>query len=170
LEADGLLEAARRMAVAARTAPKAKGRDYIVTLLLLDSDMEPLIKEMEAWGNAKGSATFLRDAATLQKVAAVLLIGTKLARMDLAGCGFCGFPDCAANEKAGATCAFNAGDLGIAIGSAAATAADMRVDTRVLFSAGRAALNLKLLGNDVKLAYGFPISATGKNPWFDRQK
>ena len=33
-------------------------------------------------------------------------------------------------------CAINSVDLGIAIGSACATAADLRVDTRVMFSAG----------------------------------
>ena len=58
----------------------------------------------------------------------------------------------------------------IALGSAAATAADCRMDSRILFSAGRAALSLGLMGENVKLIYGLPLAVTGKSPFFDRKK
>ena len=60
-------------------------------------------------------------------------------------------------------------DVGIALGSAAAMAADCRVDSRILFSAGRAALSKGLLGENVRQAYGLPIAISGKSPFFDRK-
>jgi len=60
-------------------------------------------------------------------------------------------------------------DLGIAIGSAVSIAADLRVDNRVMYSVGKAALNVGILGDDVKIAYGIPLSISGKNPFFDRR-
>ncbi|MGO8930287.1 MAG: DUF2148 domain-containing protein [Limisphaerales bacterium] len=60
-------------------------------------------------------------------------------------------------------------DLGIAAGSAASIAADARVDTRLMFSVGKAILALGLLGRRVKLALGIPVSITRKSPFFDRK-
>ncbi len=65
-------------------------------------------------------------------------------------------------------CAVNSVDLGIAIGSMVATAADLRVDTRVMFSVGWAAMHLNWLPG-CQAAYGVPVSASSKNPFFDRQ-
>ena len=69
---------------------------------------------------------------------------------------------------AGGTCSFNAGDLGIAVGSAAGLAADLRIDNRIMYTAGKAAIELGMLGEDVQIAYGIPLAAKGKNPFFDR--
>jgi uncharacterized ferredoxin-like protein len=38
-----------------------------------------------------------------------------------------------------------------------------------MYSIGKAALALGLLGKDAALAIGIPLSATGKNPYFDRK-
>ena len=65
-------------------------------------------------------------------------------------------------------CAINSVDVGIAIGSACAMAADCRVDTRVMFSAGYAAQRLGWLG-ECKQVYAILISASSKNPFFDRK-
>jgi uncharacterized ferredoxin-like protein len=170
LEAQGVLEVARLMCMAARTAPKARGRDCLVTLLLTEQDMQPLIAEMKRLYAETSSGVFQRDAETLQKVPALLLLGTKVEQLGLAACGFCGFKDCDENRAHNGICAFNTGDLGIALGSAVSVAADHRVDTRILFSAGRAALNLHLLGKEVMIAYGIPLSVSAKNPFFDRKK
>ena len=70
--------------------------------------------------------------------------------------------------KAG-LCAWDAMDVGIAIGSSAAAAADARVDNRVMFSVGRAARSLGLLGASVTLVLGIPLSVSGKSPFFDRK-
>ena len=58
-------------------------------------------------------------------------------------------------------------DLGIALGSAVKTASILNVDNRIMFSAGVAAVKLRLIDADV--AMGVPLSATGKNPYFDRK-
>ena len=84
-------------------------------------------------------------------------------------CGFCGFKDCAELQKAGGVCSFNSADLGIATGSLVALAADMRIDNRIMYSAGKAAVELQLLGKDVPLVYGVPLSSSGKSPFFDRK-
>jgi uncharacterized ferredoxin-like protein len=59
-------------------------------------------------------------------------------------------------------------DLGIAIGSAVSVAADHRVDNRVMYSIGKAAKELKLLGEEASIIFGIPLSASGKSPFFDR--
>ena len=47
-------------------------------------------------------------------------------------------------------------------------AADKRVDNRVMFSAGAAALELGWLGQ-AGIAMGIPLSARGKSIYFDRR-
>lgn len=49
----------------------------------------------------------------------------------------------------GGHCAYDDIDLGVAVGSAVSVAADLRIDNRVLFTAGVAAVQLQLLGEDV---------------------
>jgi uncharacterized ferredoxin-like protein len=59
-------------------------------------------------------------------------------------------------------------DLGIAVDSAAATAMDFRIDNRVLFAAGKAALKLKWFSDDVKICFGITLSTTDKSIFFNR--
>lgn len=54
------------------------------------------------------------------------------------------------------------------MGSAVALAADRRIDNRVMFTAGKAAANLNLLGKK-KIIFGIPLSVSGKSPFFDRK-
>jgi uncharacterized ferredoxin-like protein len=61
---------------------------------------------------------------------------------------------------------FQLTDLGIALGSAAKTAGILNIDNRIMYTIGAAARRLKLLGSDVIM--GFPLSVTGKSPYFDR--
>ena len=97
----------------------------------------------------------------------VLLIGTREQAQGL-NCGHCGFPTCT-GRAAGVPCALNTVDVGIAVGSACATAADFRVDTRVMFSAGLAAQRLGMLPEGSKMVLAIPVSASSKNPFFDRK-
>jgi uncharacterized ferredoxin-like protein len=98
----------------------------------------------------------------------VVLIGTRKEPLQLPACGYCGFDGCNAMLNAGGTCFFNSGDLGVAVGSAVSLAADLRVDNRIMYTAGKAAIELGILGDDVLIAYAIPLSAKGKNPFFDR--
>jgi len=99
-----------------------------------------------------------------------VLIGTKIQTAGLLKCGMCGFANCEEKNKYKNTpCVFNTGDLGIAIGSAISIAMNHRVDNRIMYTVGQAAFELKILGLDVPIIYGIPLSATAKNPFFDRK-
>jgi uncharacterized ferredoxin-like protein len=132
--------------------------------------IDALSSKMKEIGEKSGAQHFTRDAESLKGVKVVVLLGTRIESTNVKGCDYCGFNGCAEREKnLPAICAFNAGDLGIAIGSALSVAADHRVDNRIMHSIGKAAIELKLLGDDIKIAYGIPLTATSKNPFFDRK-
>ena len=161
-----VLNVARQMMTAARTAPKGKGVDIIEVALVTDEDIKKLSEQLISLSEEKGMKFFLRDADNILSAECVLLIGTRELAQGL-NCGHCGFPTCA-ERSAGVPCAINSVDVGIAIGSACAMAADYRVDTRVMFSAGLAAQRLDIL-KGCKQVFAIPVSASSKNPFFDRK-
>ena len=161
-----VLQIGKQMMVAARTAPKAKGVDIIEAALITDEDIQCLSEEMRAVCEENGFKFFLRDADNIMEAECVLLIGTQELPHGL-NCGHCGFSTCEGKPFA-VPCAINSVDLGIAIGSACATAADWRLDTRVMFSAGLAAQRLGIL-DGCKCVMAIPVSAASKNPFFDRK-
>lgn len=168
-ERNGIMAAANLMCVAARTAPKAKGIDNIVTIILTDNEIKELSEKMvEIANTGYRTNTFLRDSECIKKATAVVLIGTKISSIGL-DCGFCRFESCKKCEELKGICAYNSGDLGIAIGSAVSVAADNRIDNRIMYTAGYAAVKNKILGEDVKIAFGIPLSASGKNIFFERK-
>jgi uncharacterized ferredoxin-like protein len=154
------------MMIAARTAPKGKGIDIIELAMVTDDDINRLSEEMIKVSEETGMKFFLRDADNILQAEAVMLLGTRQQVQGL-NCGHCGFPTCEGKPLA-VPCAINSVDLGIAIGSACATAADWRLDTRVMFSAGLAAQRLGFL-EDCKCVMAIPVSAASKNPFFDRK-
>ena len=161
-----VLNIARQMMTAARTAPKGKGVDIIEIALVTDEDIKRLSQKMISLSEEKGMKFFLRDADNILSAECVLLIGTNELAQGL-NCGHCGYPTC--DERPfGVPCIINTVDVGIAIGSACATAADHRVDTRVMFSAGLAAQRLDIL-KGCKQVFAIPVSASSKNPFFDRK-
>ena len=170
MEMRAVLDAAARICAAARTAPKAKGEDYIATLVLTDNDKDALADAMERCGEKMGAKFFIRDAGNVRTAQAIVLIGAKEGQRGLNEmCRYCHKENCADCNQTNSLCAMDAVDVGIALGSAAATAADLRMDSRILFSAGRAAIEEKLMGEDVTLVFGLPISVSGKSPFFDRK-
>ena len=161
-----ILNVARQMMTASRTAPKGKGIDIIEVALVTGEDIKILSDKMIAMVEEHGMKFFLRDADNILSAECIVLIGTREQAQGL-NCGHCGYATCAARAE-GVPCALNSIDVGIAIGSACATAADMRVDTRVMFSAGLAAQQLNWL-KDCKMVMAIPVSASSKNPFFDRK-
>ena len=161
-----VLSIGRQMMTAARTAPKAKGVDIIEVAMVTDEDIHRLSEEMRAICEENGFKFFLRDADNIQSAECVILIGTRELAQGL-NCGHCGFSTCAERPE-GVPCALNSVDVGIAIGSACSTAADHRVDTRVMFSAGLAAQRLNML-EGCRQVFAIPVSASSKNPFFDRK-
>lgn len=161
------LRIAAQMMTAARTSPKGKGIDALEIMTVTDEDIERLADATRAVGEERGLGFFLRDAENIRHAEAVVLIGSRTKPQGL-NCGYCGAGTCEAKLKnPEMPCALNTVDLGIALGSAVATAADLRADTRIMFSVGMAVKTLGLM-TECHSVYAIPLSGSSKNPFFDR--
>ena len=157
------------MSLAARTSPKTKGIDNVVTAILKKPTLNKIIKEMVKIAQKQKLPTFSRDAENLKQTDVLVLIGVKNNPAGIPCCGFCGYKNCSELIKAGGICTFNLIDLGISLGSAVTTANRLHVDNRIMYSVGKVAIKLNLFKDKkVKQAIGIPLSATGKNIYFDR--
>ncbi len=162
------------MAVAARTAPKAKGEDFIEIKIVDKKDLPQLADQMIKYGEESGKANFDRDGENVRNSDAVLLLSLKEPLHLGLNCGACGFDTCAEMEEnlrqgpefKGPLCSWRLVDLGIAVGSAVKTASILNADNRIMYRIGVVALREKLISGEV--AIGVPISATGKSIYFDR--
>lgn len=175
-EVEGLLHVANLMLVSARTAPKSGGVDDVLTAIVLGEEKESLADEMERIGEERKIAGFKRDAKNVRDSVAAVLIGVRGTRSFNLNCGACGYATClefdeaekkAAEDFTGPNCVFKALDLGIAVGSAAKTASVLNVDNRIMYRVGAAARRLNMLP-EASVIMGIPISAKGKNIYFDR--
>lgn len=173
MEKQAILQTAAHMCAAARTAPKTRGIDGIVTLVLTEKEKDALEEKMQEIAEREGNEAikewYQRDAANVHAAGAVMLVGAKKSYRGVQKCGFCGFENCGACKAAGANCAYIYVDLGIALSSAAAAAGDDRVDSRIMFSVGKAAMELAYVSEDI-VWQGIPLSIGGKNIFFDRKK
>jgi len=155
---DGVLNVVKLMAIAAKTAPKARGIDNISVAVLTSRDeLEVLANKMEELANEYGQ--FLkRDAKNVRESDAVILIGAKV--IDI---GLKSPPEYKVDINTVAALL----NLGIALGSAVKIASILNVDNRIMYSVGIAAQKLKLL--DADYIIGIPVSVRGKNIYFDRK-
>ena len=170
MQTRAVLDTAARICAAARTAPKTRGMDGLVTCVVTGEDKDRLAAHMRELAGRLDYAFFARDADNVDYADAVVLFGMEEQRRGLnGGCQYCHFKSCADCAKQDGLCAWDAVDVGIAIGSAVSAAADARVDSRVMFSVGRAAKSLGLLGEKATLVLGLPLSVSGKSPFFDRK-
>jgi len=171
---DGIEIAAKLMELSAVTAPKSKGVSFVQTHILTGESLQKLADEMVRFGERTGKKDFDRDAKGVARSGAVVLIGLKDSKVLGLDCGACGYPDCkrfeqqAKNEQefSGPVCAFRLLDMGIALGSAVKTASMLNVDNRIMYRIGTVARAIKMV--DWDFVMGVPLSATGKNIFFDR--
>jgi uncharacterized ferredoxin-like protein len=164
---------AELMEVSAITAPKAVGKNFVVTRTVYGDELKQLAADMHAYGESSGKQNFDRDGTNVETAAAVVLIGLKDAEPTGIDCAACGVPVCLdintgyqEGEFLGPQCAIRLLDMGIAIGSAVKTAQMMNVDNRVMYRIGVSARRLKMI--DADFVMGVPLSVTGKSPYFDR--
>ncbi|MGC8982523.1 MAG: DUF2148 domain-containing protein [Desulfurococcaceae archaeon] len=151
------LQVAELMVAAAKTAPKARGIDNIVSVILTEKEeLEELAKKMEELAPMYGDF-FRRDATNVRNSDAVVIIGCKIVKVGLRQPEHIGIDVELANSLV---------NLGIAVGSAAKVASMLNVDNRIMYSIGVAALAMKLLEADYAL--GVPLSIKAKNIYFDR--
>lgn len=169
-EINAIISVANAMCAAARTAPKAKGEDFIYTCVLTEEDKDNLAKQMYSIGERDSIGFFMRDSGNVASAEAVVLVGAKNVQRGLGEmCQNCGYDNCVECVKNNGKCSFTSLDLGIAIGSAVSIAADYRIDNRIMFSAGAVAKEMGLLP-DAEIIMGIPLSAKGKSPFFDRSR
>ncbi|MFW5843977.1 MAG: ferredoxin domain-containing protein [Spirochaetota bacterium] len=170
---NSLQTVAEMMEIAATTAPKAVGKNFVVTKILDGDECKRLAGEMANYGEESGRKNFDRDGANVRDSGAVLLIGMKDAAPTGINCGACGFPTCLkintgdrSSEFLGPQCAIRILDMGIALGSAAKTAQLFNVDNRIMYRIGAVARKLGMI--DADFVMGIPMSVTGKSIFFDR--
>lgn len=177
-DADAVLTVAGLMALSARTAPKAKGIDEIVTRIVEGGELGRLGNEMAIIGERESYGFFIRDGKCVKAADACVLVGVRGNRTAGVNCTGCGYGNCEAFSSfvrdrpkkglyQGPNCIVRVTDLGVAVGSAVRTAAMHNVDNRVMYSAGVAGLAIGLLP-ECTVAYGIPLKAGGKNIFFDR--
>ncbi len=166
-----LIAVAKKMTIAARTAPKARGTDNLIIRICEKGDIENISKQLVKDYKQSGEkeSFLLRDSENILNASCLVLIATKIQVLGL-NCGYCGYDTCKDKISTGENipCFFNSEDLGLAVGSACSVAADNRVDNRVMFSAGRAATRLGLVENCVQ-CLAICLSVSAKNPFFDRK-
>ncbi|HOU24863.1 MAG: hypothetical protein BWY10_00291 [Chloroflexi bacterium ADurb.Bin180] len=160
------------MCIAARTAPKSAGQDYVVTAVVEGQACRELGEAMIRFGEETGKPNFDRDGKNVLASPVVVLIGIKDARPLGIGCGACGSAECIKPnqfeaEFKGPQCAFRLLDMGIALGSAVKTAGLLNVDNRIMYRVGSIARRMGLI--DADYVMGIPLSVTGKSIYFDRK-
>ncbi|HSW63941.1 MAG TPA: DUF2148 domain-containing protein [Dissulfurispiraceae bacterium] len=174
------LMVAQLMAAAARTAPKAGGKDFLeIVVVSEESAIRKIAEAMHEYApKSTNEAYWNRDASNIENAQAVVLVG--LAKPVTAGydCGACGYPTCAEFAKnrtltdkgmgySGPHCVMRMLDIGVALSSAAKTASILNVDNRVQQRVGAAARAIGLIKAEV--AMGIPLGVFGKSIFFDRQ-
>ncbi len=136
---------------------------------------------MRARGKERGEAIWFRDAEAAEAIDAVLFVGLVDWYPPNYDCGACGYATCAEFlhathplrigsaelEFTGPTCNLRDIDLGIAVGSAAKTAAIHSIDCRCQTRIAVAARKLEVISADV--AVGLSLSLTHKAVGFDRK-
>ena len=135
LRHQSVVEAAHRMMTAARTAPKAGGKDFLeIGVIHSDEELQKIALCMKEYAaQSTNEAFWLRDAANIEQCQALLLVGLKNGACAGYDCGACGYPTCAEFVKkrqlgkkemgySGPYCALRMMDVGAALVAAAKTA------------------------------------------------
>lgn len=175
-ERQGIMDTANLMVVAARTAPKSGGVDDILTAVVYGQEVEALAADMEKIALERNVEAWGRQAQNVRVADVIVLIGVRGTKRYVTNCGACGYPSCDEFEKAkkrlgqdfdGPNCVFKSIDFGIAIGSAVKIASLLNADNRIFYRIGAAAKRLHYMP-EASIIMGIPLSAKGKNPYFDR--
>lgn len=171
---DSIIRAVEFMAISAKTAPKAKGDDFVGLKILTGDEVEKLADCMVNYGKEKQKKNYDRDGENVRNSAAVLLLSlenhTKPAGLN---CGACGLDRCLdlkpkeGEEFDGPLCAWRLLDLGIALGSAVKTASMFNLDNRIMYRIGAVAKHTGIM--EGQIVVGIPVAASGKNIFFDRK-
>src|SRR5947207_5371449 len=170
------------MAASAITAPKSGGQLFlqgkhlfIETVIIEDTGTRHELAEwMRARGKERREAIWFRDADVAEAIDAVLFVGMADWYPPNYDCGACGYATCAEFlhatkplrddsaelEFVGPTCNLRDIDLGIAVGSAAKTAAIHSIDCRCQTRIAVAARTLGVIRPDIAVALSLSLTHT----------
>jgi uncharacterized ferredoxin-like protein len=167
----GIESIAEFMEIAAITAPKTRGENFVVVKTLYGEDLQRVHDWMVEYSEAQDIPGFARDGKNVLTSEALVLIGIKDGAVADLHCAACGAEACieintTEGEFKGPQCALRVLDMGIALGSAVKTASLMNVDNRIMYRAGVAARATGLI--DADFVMGVPLSVSGKSIYFDR--
>jgi uncharacterized ferredoxin-like protein len=177
-ERQGILEIANLMVVAARTAPKSGGRDDIVTAIVHGSEIGAIAAGMGEIAAERNDPAWARHAKIIKDAEAIVLIGVRGTKSYVTNCGACGCKSCddftkiakrPGQDFEGPNCIFKTLDLGVALCSAAKIASILNADNRLYYRIGAVTRRLRYMP-EASVIIGIPLTATGKNPNFDREK
>ncbi|MBS4032202.1 MAG: hypothetical protein KGZ63_12395 [Clostridiales bacterium] len=169
---ESIIRAVEFMAISAKTAPKAKGSDYVGIKIITGQEIIELADAMVEYGPSVNKKDFDRDGENVRNSTAVLLLSLENPQVLGLNCGACGEDKCAnliskeGSEFTGPLCAWRLLDLGIALGSAVKTASMFNLDNRIMYRIGVVARKTGLM--DGEIVIGIPVSATGKSIYYDR--
>lgn len=167
---EAVMNVAKLMELSARTAPKSAGQDFIEIVIIDKAQCQKLGEDMIAFAEESKQPMFERDGKGVRDAQAMVLIGIKPHKglgLECGACGYsCNFEAKKGKDFWGPLCMFRELDMGIALGSAVKTASIHNVDNRIMYRAGFMAMEKDLI--DCWLCMGIPLSATGKNIYYDR--
>ncbi len=175
--------AARLLLASGTTSPRVGGVGECTIHILDDEcDIEDLCQEIEEMaGEQKAWKFFERDAAMLRDADAVMIVTSLRCITDPAdiNCNMCGKLTCeylAEEERlpagpgiafTGPLCVFRANNLSYAVDGIVSQARNLGIDYGVYWSAGAAAMRMKIVPKDTGFALAVAISVTEKSPFRD---
>lgn len=170
---ESVIRAAEYMAIAARTAPKTRGDDFVGIKIITGEDIQKLAEAIIQYGEKNNQPKWNRDGENVKKSEAILLLALEDPKPVALNCGACGYSRCAdlktveGPEFSGPLCAWRLIDIGIALGSAVKTASIFNLDNRIMYRVGAMAKKTGIM--EGPMVVGIPVSAEGKNIYFDRK-
>ena len=169
------------MAVSARTAPKAGGKDFLeIVVITANDDLQRIAEAMKGYAPQEHQRILLAEGCgqhrAFRRAAAGWTQGVQRRRLRLRRLRpsrlqrFHGEPARSCDKAMGYIgphCALRMMDIGVALASAAKTAGILNVDNRVQQRVGAAA---RALGTHPRRGcHGNPVSISGKSIYFDRK-
>lgn len=183
---DAVRAASRLILASGTTTPRVGGVGECTIHVFDDAcDIEDICQAIEEMARIKKSWEFFRRDAAMLRDADSLLIATSLRCLNDPAdinCNLCGKLVCEylkEEEKlpgdpdvafTGPLCTFRASNIAYAVDGMVSQARNLGIDYGVYWSAGAAAMRMKLLPKDTGFALGVALSVTEKSPFRDVPK
>lgn len=180
---EAALIAAKLILASAVTSPRLGGVGEIaIQLYHDDADIEDICIKMEEMSADNPAWKFFkRDAAMLRDANVLLIMSSLRSFTDPAdiNCNYCGYVTCEYMREVeklprepgiaftGPLCLLRADNMGFALDGGISLARNLGIDYGVFWSAGAAAMKMRILPKDTGIAIGLALSVSEKSPFRD---